>query len=141
MRFWDSSAIVPMTTDEVGSPAMDALLAKDSHMIVWWSAIVECTSAIARRERLGDLDPADATRALERLGRLAEAWLEVTPVGHLRERARRLVRTHELRAADALQLAAALVAAGGDPESLPLVTLDDRLALAARREGFPVVGA
>jgi predicted nucleic acid-binding protein len=48
---------------------------------------------------------------------------------------------HPLRAADALQLGAALFAADGDPQSLELVTLDRRLADAARREGFPVLGA
>jgi predicted nucleic acid-binding protein len=53
--------------------------------------------------------------------------------------ATRLLRVHPLRAADALQLAAAIIAAEDDPRSLPFVTLDDRLALAAEREGFPVV--
>lgn len=52
--------------------------------------------------------------------------------------ARRLLRVHALRAADALQLAAAIAASEADPASLKLVTLDERLAEAARREGFPV---
>jgi len=47
---------------------------------------------------------------------------------------------HPLRAADALQLSAAIVAADGDPSSLELVTLDRRLAEAAMLEGFPVLG-
>lgn len=47
---------------------------------------------------------------------------------------------YALRAADALQLGAALVAADGDPQSLELVTLDRRLAEAALQEGFPVLG-
>jgi hypothetical protein len=41
-----------------------------------------------------------------------------------------------LRTADALQLAAAFVAAERRPSSLEVITLDDRLAAAARREGF-----
>jgi predicted nucleic acid-binding protein len=45
---------------------------------------------------------------------------------------------HILRAADALQLAAAVVVAEGLPSSLDIVTLDERLAAAARREGFTV---
>jgi predicted nucleic acid-binding protein len=57
----------------------------------------------------------------------------------LRDIAERLVRIHPLRAADALQLAAATVAAEGQPANLPIVTMDDRLTLAADREGFPVV--
>jgi hypothetical protein len=51
----------------------------------------------------------------------------------------RLLRVHALRAGDALQLAAALVAAEGQPGSLEIVTLDERLALAASREGLRVV--
>lgn len=53
--------------------------------------------------------------------------------------AARLLRVHPLCAADALQLAAARMAAEDRPETLPFVTLDDRLALAAQREGFEVI--
>jgi hypothetical protein len=53
--------------------------------------------------------------------------------------ASRLLRVHPLRAADALQLAAALAAAKGDPSSLDVVCLDQRLSEAARREGFRVL--
>jgi len=59
----------------------------------------------------------------------------------LRDAARRLLRVHDLRAADALQLAAALAAAEGRPMTLTLLCLDDRLGAAAEREGFPVLGA
>jgi hypothetical protein len=52
-----------------------------------------------------------------------------------------LLRVHDLRAADALQLAAAIAAAEGQPASLELVCLDDRLIRAAEREGFPIVGS
>ena len=52
------------------------------------------------------------------------------------EAAIRFLRVHPLRAADALQLAAAFVAAERRPSSLELVTLDDWLAAAARKEGF-----
>lgn len=46
---------------------------------------------------------------------------------------------HALRAADAFQMAAARAASDGRPDSLPFVILDDRLALAAQREGLEVV--
>jgi predicted nucleic acid-binding protein len=49
-----------------------------------------------------------------------------------------LLRVHVLKAADALQLAAARVWAG-DVADGELVTLDERLALAARLEGFRVL--
>jgi predicted nucleic acid-binding protein len=66
-------------------------------------------------------------------------WSEIEPGSQVRSLARRLLRVHDLRAADALQLAAAVVGTEHHPALLPLVTLDRRLANAARLEGFPVV--
>jgi hypothetical protein len=77
--------------------------------------------------------------ALDRLDELRAEWDEIEPTESIRRTARRLLRTHPLRAADALQLAAALNAAGDDPASLDVVTLDYRLVDAARREGFRVL--
>jgi len=107
-------------------------------MCVWWATEVECVSALASLEREGALRETATTVALERLDRLAESWNEVQPVVAVRGTARRLLRVHTLRAADALQLGAAVVAAEGQPASLEIVTLDERLAAAARREGFAV---
>ena len=69
---------------------------------------------------------------------LALSWDEILPSEAVRGIAQRLLRVHALRAADSLQLAAALVAAERDPASLPLVSLDQRLGEAATREGFTV---
>jgi uncharacterized protein len=85
------------------------------------------------------MDPDEASYALTRLSVLARGWSEVPPSERLREVALRLLRVHDLRAGDALQLAAALVASEERPATLDLVTLDDRLALAASREGFRVL--
>jgi predicted nucleic acid-binding protein len=49
------------------------------------------------------------------------------------------LRFHRKGAADALQLAAAFVAAERRPSSLELITLDDRLAAAAGKEGFALI--
>jgi predicted nucleic acid-binding protein len=97
---------------------------------------VECASAIARLERDGALEPGAAIEAFDRLAHLADGWHEVDPSDVVREAAVRFLRVHALRAADALQLAAAFVAAERRPSSLELVTLDDRLGVAARKEGF-----
>lgn len=139
MRFWDSSALVPLLVSEPASAEMRSLLAEDSSMSVWWATIVECTSAIARLERSSPAAVKSAADALSMLSRVSTSWIEVPPTERLREHARRIVRRQDLRAADALQLAAAHVACDGQPESLSLVTLDERLAVAARREGFPVL--
>ena len=100
---------------------------------------MECVSALARLEREGSLTPASMTRALQRLDGLANAWREVQPVTAVRQMAIRLLRVHPLQTADALQLGAAIVAAEDHPATMPIVTLDERLAQAAEREGFLVV--
>jgi predicted nucleic acid-binding protein len=139
VRYWDSSAIVPLLVSERTSPAVLEAVEQDPQIVVWWATEVECISAITRRERDGALDASDVAAAADRLGALAASWRAVEPITQVRQTAIRLLRTHPLRAADALQLAAALMAAGGSPGALPFVTLDDRLVLAAQREGFPVV--
>jgi predicted nucleic acid-binding protein len=139
VRYWDASAIVPIVINEPTSAAVLAMLDQDPHVVVWWTTEVECVSAITRLEREGVLDAADVVAATARLGTLRAAWEEIRPGARLRQTATRLLRVHPLRAADALQLAAAITAADGDPRTLPFVTLDDRLARAAEREGFPVV--
>lgn len=141
MRFWDSSALVPLFVAETASPSMHALVGVDPEIVAWWATQVECISAIAQREREGAADPASVEQALGRLDELANAWHEIEPSEQVRRTARRVLRVHPLRTADALQVAAAIVAAEGRPSSLELVTLDDRLADAARREGFVVTPA
>jgi uncharacterized protein len=141
LRFWDNSALVPLLVGEATTDAMIALAREDPAMLVWWAAEVECVPAVARLEREDDLSGEAAQAALGRLDALSEGWHEVQSVELVRRTARRLLRVHGLRAADALQLAAAVVAAEGNSSSLEIVTLDDRLAEAARREGFAVLGA
>jgi predicted nucleic acid-binding protein len=139
VRFWDSSAVVPLLVDEDGTLAARAELEDDPSMVVWWSTGVECVSAIARREREGLIKAGEVSAVTEKLTALAESWEEVQPAERVRRAAVRLVRVHPLRTADAFQLAAAIIAADDDPHILPFVTLDERLARAAEREGFPVV--
>ena len=140
MRFWDATAIVPLLVDEPQREGMLSHLEEDDGIVVWWGTPVECTSAVARRERDGSLTAAQATASLERLRYLKDRWHEVLPSTVLRDVAQRLLRVHPLRAADSLQLAAAIIAAEREPVTLDLVCLDDRLADAASREGFRVLG-
>ena len=141
MKFWDASAIVPLLVAEESTGRLQALAAKDSAMLVWWGSSVECISALARLERDGALNPRSMTLALQRLRQLAAGWHEVDPSDEIRETAARFLRVHPLRAADALQLAAAFAAAERRPASLEIATLDDRLANAARKEGFVVLNS
>lgn len=66
--------------------------------------------------------------------------MEVSDLDAAKMRARRLLEAHPLRAADALQLAAALVGVFDRPEGFEFVAFDDILASAAEREGFSVLG-
>jgi uncharacterized protein len=138
VRFWDTSAVVPLLVDQEATAEVRPLLEGDPKMVAWWGTPVECASAAARlrREGLFTLDEEEAVLAL--LGLLREAWLEVLPSRELRREAMRLLRTHSLKAADALQLAAALGWTGPSREG-ELVTLDERLSVAARLEGIRVL--
>jgi predicted nucleic acid-binding protein len=137
VKFWDGSAVVPLLVPEVVSGSVQRLYADDPVIAAWWATEIECTSAIARRQRLGQLPEDVAAEGFVRLKALREGWHEVEPGEELRESAKRLLRVHDLRTADALQLAAAFYVAEARPSTLEFVSLDDRLLAAARREGFP----
>jgi predicted nucleic acid-binding protein len=141
VRFWDSSAVVPLLVLEVMSGSVQRLYEDDPVMAAWWATEIECTSAIARQQRLGRLSEDVAAEGFVRLKALREGWHEVEPGEDLRESAKRLLRVHDLRTADALQLAAAVYVAEARPSTLEFVSLDDRLLAAARREGFPTTKA
>ena len=138
MRFWDSSAVVPLLVEEPSSAAMRTAYRQDPTVVAWWGTGLELVSALARREREGRIDALTFAEATRRLDALERSWREVAPLERVREVGVRLLRTHALRAADALQLGAAIVAAEERPSTLSFVTLDARLAQAAAREGFPV---
>ena len=138
MRFWDSSAVVPLILDQPLSTRARTLLRDDPAMAVWWGTPVECASAVARLRRDGLLDTEAEAGVLRLLEQLRLSWHEVLPGDRLRAQALRVLRIHPLSAGDALQLAAALEWAGA-PAAGGLVTFDERLAAAAEREGFEAV--
>ena len=138
MMFWDSSALVSIVVEEPRTQILRTMREQDPEQTVWCLSEVEIAAALARREREGAATvPIETAR--DDLSKLVRRWRPVSAVEAVRARALRLVRTHPLRAADALQLAAALVASDDKPEGMPFVCLDDRLRDAARREGFPVL--
>ncbi len=94
---------------------------------------------MARLERDAVLDAKAAVLDFQRLTQIADAWHEIEPTELDRENAVRILRVHPLRAAEALQLAAAFVAAQRRPASLQVVTLDERLANAMRKKGFALI--
>ena len=136
MRYWDASAVVPLLLVEPASQDMRRLIDAEPSIVTWAWTAVEITGAIECRAREGAIDRARRRVALDRLARLAQGWDEVTDVLAVRRRATGLLARHPLRAADAGQLAAALLIAPETGGALSFVCLNRRLSTAAEREGL-----
>ncbi len=140
MRFWDTSALIPLVVAERSTSRVERWLREDPNVIVWTLSRVELFSSLARRRREEPRSESSLLAARRDLLSAWEQWSEVTSVEVVRRHAERVVETHPLRAADALQIGAALVASENNPSTLEFVTLDRNLANAAEREGFVVLG-
>lgn len=139
MKYWDTSGLASLLLTDTHSPLAAQSLGDDPDITTWWATFVECQSAIWNNERRGMIPTVDAEAAQQRLLTMRKLWIEIPPSERIRSIACRFLRVHDLRAADALQLAAAYEAAEERPEDLAFVTNDRRLMAAARREGFPIV--
>lgn len=141
MKFWDSSALVPLYYEEPSSRSCRDLVRSDPAQVVWSFAVTEVTSALCRRSRQGHLDGDRLRRAEEQLARMASKWF-ATPLAEVptvRGVADHLLHRYALRTADALQLAAALIAFDRKPLRRGFVSLDDGLLAAAAAEGFDAI--
>lgn len=136
MKFWDSSAVAPLVIQEDSSDLILDLFESERSIIVWWGTRVECHSAVCRRQREGSISPEQAASSQSKLGQLAGSWTEISPTEAIRAEANRAVAVHDLTAADAFQLAAAIVWRDFPDRRRDFVSLDRRLAEQARREGF-----
>ncbi|MGA8428212.1 MAG: PIN domain-containing protein [Candidatus Sulfotelmatobacter sp.] len=135
LAFWDSSALVPLCVRQSITPRVIALY-KIYEAVVWWATPVEITSALARLLRMKQLGAEDWTKSHSLLSTLTESWFVVQPSDVLRARAMQLVDRYDLRAADALQLAAALAWREDMPQGSLFLTSDQRLREAAILSGF-----
>ncbi len=138
MRFWDTSALVPLLIAEPSTGTCQSVYAEDPLVAIWTLTRVEIASAVRRRERAGELAARSGDAALQRAAEAAASWFVVDDLQSVRPIAEQILSEHALRAADALQLAAALYLTSGEPAGLGFVTRDERLATAARAEGFVV---
>ncbi|NQU13502.1 MAG: type II toxin-antitoxin system VapC family toxin [Desulfobacteraceae bacterium] len=138
MKFWDSSAIVPLIVGEKESDYCLQTLSDDPEMLIWYLSKVEVVSALCRQIREGMLSENLFQNAKRLLNDLIERAYEVIAIEKVRLRASRLLEVHPLRAADACQLASALVATQEDPNRLAIISFDQRLSNAATKEGFVV---
>jgi len=137
--FWDTSALVPLCCFQPQSAQARQVARTYSRQVVWWGTVIEAVSSLNRLTREGTLTPKESGQAFARLDYLRGRWNEVQPTEEVRDRAERLLRIHRLRAADALQLAAALVWCGDRPQGRALIGGDSYLSEAAGAEGFTVV--
>lgn len=138
MAFWDASAIVPLCCSQTASAQGRQLRRDLKRMVVWWGTPLEARSAFARLVREGDISPDERVAAVNLLGQLRATWDEILPSETLRSLAEELPDTHRLRAADAAQLAAALVWCRERPRKRPFVCFDEPLRTAASELGFVV---
>lgn len=139
MRFWDSSALMPLLLQEATSARLRDLLGRDPAVALWWGTPVECASGLARLRRDGSLARSGLRQAQSALDGLRAGATEIGPTEEVRTRAVRLLAIHPLRAGDALQLAAALIWSQERVRGVGFVSMDDRLRGAAAREGFQVL--
>jgi predicted nucleic acid-binding protein len=107
--FWDKSAVVPLCIPQPRTALSYRLLRTHGRMVIWWATPVEAQSAFSRVLQAGETAGERLRLALARLAWLRQSWDEVAPSEQVRALAETLPQKYRLHAADAFQLAAALV--------------------------------
>lgn len=130
--------MVPLTVYRSVTPRVIALYGR-YNVAVWWSTPVELASALARLVRMRQLGLADASKARGLAKSLADSWFVVQPCDTLRRKATELVERYDLRAADSLQLAAALEWCEDSPQGRVFLSGDQKLREAALLSGFDAI--
>jgi predicted nucleic acid-binding protein len=108
---------------------------------VWWATPVEMRSSFERLLRMGQLTIPEHAAAGARLDMIRRRWRELQPSEGLRAQAETFLTSYSLKAADALQLAAAWTWCSGYPQSFVFISGDAQLLDAARQVGFQVVAS
>lgn len=139
MRFWDSSALLPLLSEEKFSEIVTSLLKEDVDTTVWWGTWVECMVAISCLKRENRLTETAEEEARANLDELSAGWQEVEPNRELRLLASLVSKAHPLKAADCFQLAAALRWCEGNTNGANFICLDNQLRRAAEDEGFDLL--
>ncbi len=135
LAFWDTSALVPLCVRSRASSRANQLFRRYAP-VVWWGTPVEARSALARELRAGSLTAEQHASASDNLSTLRRRWQEILPSQSLRALAEDLLDRYPLRAADALQLAAAYIWSDRHPFDQNFISADKRLLSAAASIGF-----
>lgn len=139
MNFWDSSALVTLLIKEEKTKEVLDLFEKSDAILIWTLSPVEVCSTIHRLIRMGHLATERAEKVFRHWDELKNKFQLIQNIELVKSRALRVLRNHPLKAADSLQLAAALIACLEHPEGHSFVCLDTKLAAAASKEGFEVL--
>jgi predicted nucleic acid-binding protein len=133
--FWDTSALVLLCVRQGTTPRATALY-ENFEAVIWWATSVEIASVLARLVRMKQLNSSDWAKAGKIATALASDWSVIQPLEAVRAKATELVDRYDLRAADALQLAAALAWCEDIPQGRVFLTADQKLQEAALLSGF-----
>ena len=131
--------MLPLFSEEEFSELVTSLLEEDPDIVVWWGTWIECSVAVSRLRRENKLAEAGEEDTRATLDELATDWQEVEPTIELRILVMLVSKAHPLKAADCLQLAAALRWCEGNTGGAGFVCLDRQLRRAAEDEGFGVL--
>ena len=137
--FWDTSALLLLICQQPKSQRARTAHRSFPALNVWWGTRIECHSALQRLIREGDLSGKEELQAFLSLEKLLAQWVEIQPSEEIRQLAEKLLKPHPLRAADALQLSAALIWCNRNPRGKTFISDDGKLLEAAEKEGFNVV--
>jgi len=137
--FWDTSGIIPLCCQQPQSARARQALRAHSEIIVWWATPVEAISAFCRLHRQGLFSTPQLKQSEAAIEYLRQRWHEIQPLIELQQEAERILHLHALRAADALQLAAALIWCHQRPRGHHFISADSHLLRAADRESFAIL--
>lgn len=135
LAFWDTSALVPLCAHQGITPRAFALY-RSYGVVVWWATPVEIASALRRLVRMKQLTPDAWTVSCRLALELAGSWRVIQPSDSLRATAAQFVDRYDLKAADALQLAAAMEWCENVPQGKVFLAADQKLREAAVLSGF-----
>jgi predicted nucleic acid-binding protein len=138
IAFWDTSAIVPLCCFQDKSQTLRGLRRK-YEVVAWWASSIEAQSALKRLVSQNEISQTAYTQSIKRLEIQQDSWWEILPIEKLRELAKDLIETNNLRTLDALQLASALVWCFEKPKGKIFVCCDDKLSEVAEKIGFTVL--
>ena len=140
--YFDTSALLKLYIEEQGTEEVLRLVEGPTphNMAIVGTTVLECRSAIRRRERSGEISTLDADLAIDRIENDALSRYFVQPLTEaVFSEARRLIDVRPLKALDALQLAGCLSIRTSVALPMTFICADTRLCDAAIQEGVETI--